>query len=184
MRFLNQTPLIIMIGLLFVALESPAGGSRVGNGNDNNKGKRTLFLDKSFEVQTPAPFSQIKEYADGIKIEGPPLLKVKPGPMGMMPSFQNQNIKLMSLKEQRPEMTALSKEDLIKYLQDRKWSPVGIDSDCVVAQKIKNNTYTTVIVTWGNEEGYMIAADKTEAATKATMEIVKSTKIYSGCQWK
>jgi hypothetical protein len=183
MNFFKRLPILIMAGLFLCALRAPAGGSRVGNG-DGSKSSKKIFLDKSFEIETPMPFTQIREYADGIKIEGPLQLKMRKGPVGPIPMLESQSIKLMRLKEQLPGMTSLSKQQLLDYLKDRKWDSIDRHNDCTVAQKITNENYTTIIVTWGDDNGYMIAADKTEEATNAALAIVKSTKLNTGCRWK
>ena len=161
-----------------------AGGSRVGNGN-GKPGSIRISIDKSYDIDSFFPFTQKKEFPDGIRLEGMPELKLKSSMFGPNPQMEKQKIDFMRLSEQRPELVKLSKVDLVKFFETNNWNPLKIDSDCAVAKFKETPEFVTVIVSWGENKGFVASTPNSTKSKKALLEMAESTFIYDkSCSWK
>jgi hypothetical protein len=190
MKSIRLLILQLTAGLIAALLFLPtaqAGGSRVGNGNGNG-GKTNsikISIDKSFEIESTFPFTQLVEFQDGVRIEGLPEVRIKSGSFTSLPQVEKQKIDFMKLSEQRPELVKLPKVDLDRFFKTNKWNDLSIDSTCAVAKFIETPEFVTVIISWGQNKGFVASTPNSTSSKKALLDMAKSTFIYEkGCTWK
>lgn len=177
---------IFLAGALSISLFSTAlaGGSRVGNGN-GKPGTVRISIDKSYDIDSFFPYTQKKEFPDGLRLEGLPELKIKSSMFGPSPRMEKQKIDFMRFAEQRPELVKLSKVDLVHFFEANNWTTLKIESDCAVAKFKETPEYVTAIVSWGQNKGFVASTPNSTSSKKALLEMIKSTYIYDkGCSWK
>ena len=187
MKFIRLIFFQLTAGFVFASLlisTAQAGGSRVGNGN-GKPGSIRISIDKSYDIDSFFPFTQKKEYPDGIRLEGMPEIKLKSSMFGPSPQMEKQKIDFMRLTEQRPELVKLSKVGLVNFFETNNWTTLKIDSDCAVAKFKETPEFVTVIVSWGQNKGFVASTPNSTNSKKALLEMAESTFIYDkSCSWK
>jgi len=179
---------LMMLVLTLASSLSFAGGSRVGNGSGSGStpSKRIIRLEKlGIETEVPDTFNTRTSDKARIIFEGVPALQNKGGLPKMMP----QEIKIMDLNTEFPEIAGLSESELEKWFQDRKWIKISAKtSPCPLVQVGQNSKLMTIIAAWNSTDGVAMVVDNTTQARAAAKTILNSIKPFDnkkeGCKWK
>jgi hypothetical protein len=163
--------LIILIG---AQLSFAAGGSRVGNGSGDGKGKSSSQIRSEklgIEADLPNQFHQDFATDNTIQLKGPFAQR-----KNILKAPEQEQIRIWSLKNRLPEVTGLQDKDFNKWFSDRDWKKLSKPDAAPIVQFGQTQSLTTAVVAWKNDQGVVISTNNSEEGRRALKQLLETIK--------